>query len=38
LIRAFEADISEHPTDWHMLQPIWVADNTSARLPEVARR
>lgn len=38
LIRAFEADISEHPTDWHMLQPIWVADDTSARISEVARR
>ena len=23
---AFENDISEHPTDWHMLQRLWLAD------------
>jgi KDO2-lipid IV(A) lauroyltransferase len=22
----FAADIAEHPEDWHMLQPLWLAD------------
>jgi len=29
---AFAADIAEHPADWHMLQPLWLAD-----LPAAAR-
>jgi KDO2-lipid IV(A) lauroyltransferase len=26
---SFERAIAEHPTDWHMLQPLWDADRTS---------
>jgi KDO2-lipid IV(A) lauroyltransferase len=37
LIRAFEANIAEHPTDWHMLQPIWSADRELS-VPPLARR
>jgi lauroyl/myristoyl acyltransferase len=32
LARAFEADIREHPEDWHMLQRVFVADLDPARL------
>ena len=28
--RAFERQISAHPADWHMLQPIWVSDRAAA--------
>jgi len=30
---AFAAEIAEHPEDWHMMQPLWLAD-----LPEERRR
>jgi phosphatidylinositol dimannoside acyltransferase len=33
LARAFEVAITEHPSDWHMLQRLWVADLDPARLP-----
>ncbi len=33
LADAFAAGIAEHPQDWHMLQPLWVAD----RAPRAAR-
>jgi phosphatidylinositol dimannoside acyltransferase len=29
----FEASIAAHPTDWHMLQKLWVADLDPARAP-----
>ena len=28
----FAQGIAEHPTDWHMLQPLWLADLDSSRL------
>lgn len=28
----FEANIAEHPADWHMLQPLWRADLSEARI------
>ncbi|MBV7281023.1 phosphatidylinositol mannoside acyltransferase [Corynebacterium sp. TAE3-ERU30] len=28
----FEANIAAHPADWHMLQPLWLADLDPARL------
>jgi KDO2-lipid IV(A) lauroyltransferase len=28
---AFAADIAEHPADWHMLQPLWLADVPARR-------
>lgn len=28
----FAAGIAAHPADWHMLQPLWTADVTAARL------
>ena len=28
---AFAADIAEHPHDWHMLQPLWLADRQASR-------
>ena len=28
----FEANISAHPADWHMLQPLWLSDLSQARL------
>ncbi|WP_461165844.1 phosphatidylinositol mannoside acyltransferase [Tsukamurella serpentis] len=31
LAQAFERNIAEHPADWHMLQPLWEADWSSAR-------
>jgi lauroyl/myristoyl acyltransferase len=38
----FEHDIAEHPTDWHMLQPLWLADlpprPAKAPAKEAARR
>jgi phosphatidylinositol dimannoside acyltransferase len=30
---AFAADIAEHPADWHMLQPLWLADRPARRPP-----
>ena len=30
---AFAADIAEHPADWHMLQPLWLADLPARRRP-----
>ena len=27
----FGAAIAEHPADWHMLQPLWLADLDPAR-------
>jgi len=35
LAEAFEDGISEHPTDWHMLQRVFVADLDPTRLPGV---
>ena len=29
---AFEATIREHATDWHMMQPVWLADLDPSRL------
>jgi len=29
----FAADIAEHPEDWHMLQPLWLADIRATDLP-----
>jgi lauroyl/myristoyl acyltransferase len=28
----FAANIADHPADWHMLQPLWVADLSEGRL------
>lgn len=28
---AFAADLAEHPADWHMLQPFWLADQPARR-------
>lgn len=30
IARVFEEGISEHPQDWHMLQPFWLADRKHA--------
>jgi KDO2-lipid IV(A) lauroyltransferase len=30
IARAFEEGIAAHPEDWHMLQPLWLADRASA--------
>jgi lauroyl/myristoyl acyltransferase len=32
----FGAAIAEHPTDWHMLQPLWLADLDPARVRRTA--
>ncbi|MFF3571131.1 phosphatidylinositol mannoside acyltransferase [Nocardia jiangxiensis] len=32
----FAANIAEHPADWHMLQPLWEADLSEARLARIA--
>ncbi|NLG56047.1 MAG: phosphatidylinositol mannoside acyltransferase [Rhodococcus sp.] len=32
LAHRFEANIAAHPADWHMLQPLWRADLSQARL------
>ncbi len=32
LADAFAANIAAHPADWHMLQPLWLADLSEARL------
>ncbi|RZL77990.1 MAG: phosphatidylinositol mannoside acyltransferase [Rhodococcus sp. (in: high G+C Gram-positive bacteria)] len=32
LAERFEANISAHPEDWHMLQPLWLSDLSQARL------
>lgn len=31
LADVFAANIAEHPEDWHMLQPLWLADLSDAR-------
>jgi phosphatidylinositol dimannoside acyltransferase len=36
LADVFAAAIAEHPTDWHMLQRLWVSDLDPARLPAPA--
>ncbi|GGM14040.1 phosphatidylinositol mannoside acyltransferase [Nakamurella endophytica] len=33
LADAFAQGIAEHPADWHMLQPLWLADLDPARRP-----
>jgi phosphatidylinositol dimannoside acyltransferase len=33
----FEAEIAQHPADWHMLQRLWLADLDPARAPERER-
>ncbi|MFE1594880.1 phosphatidylinositol mannoside acyltransferase [Nocardia sp. NPDC058705] len=32
----FAANITEHPADWHMLQPMWEGDLSPARLSRIA--
>ncbi|MFD4367705.1 phosphatidylinositol mannoside acyltransferase [Rhodococcus sp. NPDC058521] len=32
LAERFEANIAEHPADWHMLQPLWRSDLSEARI------
>lgn len=32
----FAANIAAHPADWHMLQPLWLADLSDARLARIA--
>ncbi|NLE78971.1 MAG: phosphatidylinositol mannoside acyltransferase [Rhodococcus sp.] len=32
LARRFEANIAEHPADWHMLQPLWRSDLSEERI------
>ncbi|TQC47665.1 phosphatidylinositol mannoside acyltransferase [Rhodococcus sp. WS4] len=32
LAERFEVNISAHPEDWHMLQPLWLSDLSQARL------
>jgi lauroyl/myristoyl acyltransferase len=34
----FAADIAAHPTDWHMLQKLWLADLPESRQRALARR
>lgn len=34
---AFAADIAKHPADWHMLQPLWLADRPARRPPTAER-
>ena len=34
----FAREIAAHPTDWHMLQPLWTADLDPVRLSATARR
>lgn len=36
LAARFEANIAEHPADWHMLQPLWESDLSQARLDRIA--
>ena len=31
LARHFQSGIAEHPADWHMLQPQWLADLSAER-------
>ncbi|MET0866122.1 MAG: phosphatidylinositol mannoside acyltransferase, partial [Nakamurella sp.] len=35
IVQHFEQGIGEHPADWHMLQPLWLAD-LAARRPGAA--
>jgi lauroyl/myristoyl acyltransferase len=35
LADAFAAGIADHPEDWHMLQPLWLADLDPAKRPAV---
>lgn len=34
----FAANIAAHPTDWHMLQPLWFSDLDPARLKKVQKK
>ena len=36
LATRFEAGIAAHPTDWHMLQPQWLADLSEERRARLA--
>ncbi|MEU0543070.1 phosphatidylinositol mannoside acyltransferase [Nocardia sp. NPDC005978] len=36
LAARFEANIAEHPADWHMLQPLWEGDLSPERLDRIA--
>ena len=38
LADAFAGGIAAHPADWHLLQPLWVADLDPARTPAPAAR
>jgi KDO2-lipid IV(A) lauroyltransferase len=33
LADAFAQLISDHPSDWHMVQRLWLADLSTAQLP-----
>lgn len=36
IVEIFEQGIGDHPADWHMLQPLWLAD-LAARAPQASR-
>ncbi|HEX3779346.1 MAG TPA: phosphatidylinositol mannoside acyltransferase [Pseudonocardiaceae bacterium] len=38
LADVFAGDIAAHPTDWHMMQPLWPADLPGAQAPVLAAR
>ncbi len=38
LADVFAADIAAHPTDWHMMQKLWLADLPEGRRTALARR
>jgi KDO2-lipid IV(A) lauroyltransferase len=38
IARAFEQDISQYPQDWHMLQPLWLADLPAHHAARVGER
>jgi phosphatidylinositol dimannoside acyltransferase len=38
LADAFAGDVAAHPADWHMLQPLWLADLPAARRAALAER
>jgi KDO2-lipid IV(A) lauroyltransferase len=37
LADAFACRIARHPADWHMLQPLWLADLETAAAPRAAK-
>jgi len=38
IANAFQVGITNHPTDWHMMQPLWLADLDPHRLASVNAR